>query len=452
VELKAGETADAVVVIGGSIKIRGKVTDAVVAIAGDVDVEGGEVGDATVAVLGNVRAGQGSQIHGDAVAVGGIVQAAEGATIDGERVGLGVTGLHPEWLRKWFVQCVLKMRPLAPQVGWVWAVAGVFFLLYVLIAALFPRPVQACVEELTRRPATTFLMGLLTKLLAPVVFLILTVTGIGLLVVPFVVAALFLGAVVGKIAILEWLGFRIGGQFNGKAFHNPIMALVTGAVIVTVLYVVPVLGLLTFGIISVWGLGGAVMAAFSGFRKEQPPKPTTPPSATEMPAAGGAGINPDARGEGGPMPGAPTEAVATSTITASLPAGGSDVLLYPKASFWERMAAALLDVVLVGILGGIVGGPPLAFLVALAYFAGFWSWKGTTVGGIIVGLKVVRLDGQPLTFTVALVRGLAAAFSIIVLFLGFLWIAWDKDKQGWHDRIAGTIVLRLPRGMPLVCF
>jgi uncharacterized RDD family membrane protein YckC len=51
---------------------------------------------------------------------------------------------------------------------------------------------------------------------------------------------------------------------------------------------------------------------------------------------------------------------------------------------------------------------------------------------------------------VALVRALAGAFSIIVLFLGILWIAFDHDKQGWHDKIAGTVVLRLPKGTPLV--
>ena len=80
-----------------------------------------------------------------------------------------------------------------------------------------------------------------------------------------------------------------------------------------------------------------------------------------------------------------------------------------------------------------------------------WAWKGSTIGGIVLGLKVVRMDGQPITFAVALVRALAAAFSILVLFLGFLWIAWDAERQGWHDKIAGTVVLKLPRGTPLVC-
>ena len=60
-------------------------------------------------------------------------------------------------------------------------------------------------------------------------------------------------------------------------------------------------------------------------------------------------------------------------------------------------------------------------------------------------------SSKPVTFTVALVRGLASTLSVIVLFLGFLWMIWDREKQTWHDKIAGTVVIRLPRGMPLVC-
>jgi uncharacterized RDD family membrane protein YckC len=128
-----------------------------------------------------------------------------------------------------------------------------------------------------------------------------------------------------------------------------------------------------------------------------------------------------------------------------------DVLAYPKAGFWERMAAGFLDMVLIGIIAGAaVHSASLTMLVALAYFSAMWTWKGTTVGGIVLGLKVVRADGQPLPFLVALTRALAAAFSIFVLFLGIFWIAWDLDKQGWHDKIAGTVVLKLPRSAPLL--
>lgn len=48
-------------------------------------------------------------------------------------------------------------------------------------------------------------------------------------------------------------------------------------------------------------------------------------------------------------------------------------------------------------------------------------------------------------------RGLASALSIIVFFLGFLWMLLDGDKQTWHDKIAGTVVVRSNRRMSLVC-
>jgi len=85
----------------------------------------------------------------------------------------------------------------------------------------------------------------------------------------------------------------------------------------------------------------------------------------------------------------------------------------------------------------------------LAYFAGMWAWKGSTIGGTVLNLKVVRLDNQPVTFAVALVRGLASALSVIVCFLGFFWIILDRDKQAWHDKIAGTYVVRVPRNVLL---
>ena len=127
---------------------------------------------------------------------------------------------------------------------------------------------------------------------------------------------------------------------------------------------------------------------------------------------------------------------------------------YPRAGFWERMGAAFLDWVIVGILSGfsarLIDAPAPIFLVPLAYFSGMWAWKGTTIGGVVLGVKVVRQDGYPVTFLVSIVRALAAAFSIVIFFLGFLWIIFDREKQGWHDKIAGTVVIKLPKGTPLV--
>ena len=75
--------------------------------------------------------------------------------------------------------------------------------------------------------------------------------------------------------------------------------------------------------------------------------------------------------------------------------------------------------------------------------------KTTTVGGIICQLRVVRVDGAPLRFVDALVRGLSSMFSLAVLGLGCLWILKDPERQAWHDRIAGTYVVQVPRNWAL---
>jgi len=509
VELKAGDSAEVVVVIGGSAKIHGKVQQAVVTIGGSSEVDG-EVGEAVVAVLGNVHLKPGAKINedavavmgtltvdpgvkigGDAVSVGGKLNVADGAKVHGQKVnvGLPIPFLNGgDWLGKWLQYCVLEFRPLAPQVGFVWIIAGVFFLFYLFIAAIFPRPVQACVDNLNQRPATTFLMGLLTKLLVPLVVVILAITVIGLIVVPFLMAALFFAAVVGKVAVLEWLGLKLGRHF-GKRFERPLMAFLIGTILLTLLYMVPILGLLTYTIFSIWGLGCAVTATFSRTRREMPEKPTAPPPASgsppvmaamavaaSAPTASAPGIppaivptrptagtteSPGASAPGNPPPVTPQAQTIAGAPPAALPVI-SPVLSCPRASFWERMGAAFLDMVAVGFITGFahgslgyllrfLNGPPVFFIVALAYFAGLWAWKGTTIGGIVLKLQVVRHDGGPLTFLVALVRGLAAAFSAVVFFLGFFWIGWDREKQGWHDKIAGTVVVRVPRSAPLVC-
>lgn len=452
-----GDVGDAVVAIGGDATAHGKVGDAVVAIAGNAEAHG-EVTDAVVAIMGDVKIGPGAKVRGDVVAIGGKVEAAEDAEIKGQIVEVSVAQypiLAPlQGVADWLRHCVLKFRLLAPQPGWYWVVAGIFLLLYLLIAAAIPRPVAACVNELKERPATTFLMGLLMKLLIPLVLVVLAITGIGVIVIPFVLAAVFIGALIGKVALFEYLGGKILRLF-GVTVARPILALLAGFGLITLFYMVPLLSLLIYTLVGLWALGAAVTATFSGARKETPPQypynPQPPPPGSPPSGATGFAAPPVANFSATTE--TPSESAASppnippSTATSRVP----EAFTLPRAGFWERMGAAFLDVIIVAILSAFVGGLPLGFLVALAYFAGLWAWKGTTVGGIVLNLKVVRFDDQPVTFAVALVRGLASVLSVIVFFLGFLWIILDRDKQSWHDKIAGTVVVRAPRAMSLVC-
>ena len=84
---------------------------------------------------------------------------------------------------------------------------------------------------------------------------------------------------------------------------------------------------------------------------------------------------------------------------------------------------------------------PILFLVVLSYFVFFWSFVGYTPGKALFGLCIVRQDGQPLSFRRALVRYLCYWVSAIPLFLGFIWILFDRQHEGWHDKIADTHVI-----------
>ena len=85
------------------------------------------------------------------------------------------------------------------------------------------------------------------------------------------------------------------------------------------------------------------------------------------------------------------------------------------------------------------------FLVYLVYMPWFWGHGGQTPGMKVFHLRVVREnDGGPVTMGQAFVRLIGFWVSIAVFYLGFIWILFDARRQGWHDKIAGTVVIAVP--------
>jgi uncharacterized RDD family membrane protein YckC len=84
-------------------------------------------------------------------------------------------------------------------------------------------------------------------------------------------------------------------------------------------------------------------------------------------------------------------------------------------------------------------------VVLAAYGAVMWKVRGSTVGGMVFDQHVVRLDGRPVDWETSIVRALGCFLSLAVVGLGFIWIAFDDANQAWHDKIAGTVVVRVPK-------
>lgn len=135
---------------------------------------------------------------------------------------------------------------------------------------------------------------------------------------------------------------------------------------------------------------------------------------------------------------------------------------YEYVGFWARVGASLIDTVLMAIVvfpillavygnSYLAGDEPidgaLNFLLswvfpALAVIA-FWIAKQATPGKMLVSAKIVDAKtGQAPSTGQLIGRYLAYYVSMIPLFLGFVWVAFDKQKQGWHDKLAGTLVVK----------
>jgi len=125
----------------------------------------------------------------------------------------------------------------------------------------------------------------------------------------------------------------------------------------------------------------------------------------------------------------------------------------PRASFGLRLAAYVIDIVVVNVVTYVlsylirtqttVAALTMSFLITLGYFAVFeGSGSGQTVGKRLVGIRVVDFGaGTPISYGRAFARNLGRWLSGIVFFLGYLWMLWDADRQTWHDKIASTTVV-----------
>jgi len=138
--------------------------------------------------------------------------------------------------------------------------------------------------------------------------------------------------------------------------------------------------------------------------------------------------------------------------------------LYEYASFWRRSAATLIDGVILFVVQYAISLIVAAvfnstdaitvvsflamMLIYFSYFVYFYARSGQTPGKKAVGIKVIATDGSLLTRGRAFWRTVAYFIEslmgyILVGFLGFLWVIWDKDKQAWHDKAARSYVIRV---------
>ena len=466
---------------------------------GNVLVEGRVCGDLFVGA-GDLRLASGASVEGNILVVGGKATIEPGVTVEQDLILAGGTLEAPADFRPGREQIVVGVpvlgaglrqavpyvtrglllgRLIVPDIGWVWGVVAVLFFVQLLLNLLFPRATSASAAIITERPLSTFLAGLLVLVLTGPVVALLAVTVIGIAALPVLLGGLLVAWIIGKVAVNRWIGTRLFEQDDMESRLESTRSFLIGFVVITIAYMIPLLGVVVWGLTGVLGLGGATLAFVRGYRRENPPAvrapretpPVPPPPVSPSPfeavalgatpavaegvvGAGDADLSMRRSSIDEPFTMPPPAFAGSVPPVAQAAASELDpraLLAYPHAGFGERAAAFALDVLLVGMLAGMGWRHPGDFFVQLLviYHMAFWLWKATTLGGIICQLRVVRVDGAPLRFVDVLVRGLVGVFSIATFGLGGLWILRDPERQAWHDKVAGTFVVRVPKHYPL---
>ncbi len=130
--------------------------------------------------------------------------------------------------------------------------------------------------------------------------------------------------------------------------------------------------------------------------------------------------------------------------------------------FWARTGAAILDTILLILITAplllaiygtdyyvsdqLIAGPAdmlISWVFPAVAIIWFWVAKQATPGKMVISARLVDArTGQPVTTGQAIGRYLGYFLASLPLFLGLLWVAFDSRKQGWHDKLAGTVVVR----------
>lgn len=517
------KVAEAVSVFGNLV-VRGSVDREATSVFGNNWIlEKADVGQDAVAVFGGLHID--GKVHGDAVAVFGNIYLGPKGEIEGERKAVFGRVVHTDGtvepsdrhsfsfdqvleqdnpLGAYVHECLLKGRLLwfGPHLGWIWGVALIHLFFYALLALVLRKPTERCVRTFEERPAMSIFTAFLCFLLVPIVFILLVITGIGAIVVPVLVLAMFALSIFGRTVMHAWLGRSITRFLGDGPLSHVAVSVLFGGVLLSILYCVPVVAFIVHPVIGSVGFGAVVYTIALSMQKEKktpvppytpdsfppppavpvPPAPVSPSFAAPLSAppspstavpppvspVGFAAVEPETPKFVAPEPQPaayaapvipPVQPAAASAPTVPLAAKlpGSSL---PRASFWVRMGALAIDTVVASLL---IGGwnsvtprfisisymPGVIFLMAL-YGALIWKYKSTSIGGIVFKLQVVRTDDKPLDWSTCIVRALGCILSIFAAGIGFLWILIDPNRDAWHDKIAGTAVVQSPDNQRLV--
>ncbi len=441
VRLGSDEFARHALVVAGTIHLEGEIERNLLVLGGTAVVDGRVGGDVFV-IGGSAIFGPRAEIGGETFLVGGPFEFDSQARFHGDQTEVVLDWLLPGFrkLGTLVANTVLLARPFAPNLTETWWLVGGLYLVNLMILLLLPRPMQVSVDALRREPLTSAVVGVLVMILVGPLLVLLVASGFGILLIPFLVCLGSVALLLGKVAVYEALGRRVVAHC-GLRQEIPALGFTIGSLCFLMAYMIPIVGFLAIGLVVPWGIGAVLWAAFRAFRRRMGARMNESNGFVGEGARGALKL-----GSGG-NPVAAAHWVKEGVDPVEI---ADDV---DRVGFWPRIAATGLDLILFGFFFSILvsdtgpGSTRLMGFAWLIYHLVFWAFKGTTLGGVIIGIQCVTCDRRPLTWGTAGIRLLGSVFSALAFLIGFFWASWSRERQSWHDIIAGTIMIRMPKGV-----
>jgi hypothetical protein len=415
-----------VVLLGSEGTIEGNVNGDLVVIGSQAKFSGNVNG--SLVVLGSkLTAEPGAHVNGDYVNIASSVVGKKNISATGESVDLGGLSIVPVVpFFKGFMSNVFLLRPMSPTSEFSWVLAALGLGLCLFLGSLFPKTFVETDSILQKRPAPAFLTGLAVILGGAVLAALLVITVVGIIALPFLGIAWFILDLFGKTAVSYTIGKRIFPNASSQA-HAGLVWILAGTVIRLILYCIPVVGFIAWGIILLIGTGSFAIYLVERYR----------------PATNGRSL-PQATEHGTKAP--------PATHSTQLALGSVEPVLaltLPKAQFLQRLGANLIDLVVLYAILSSLHLTRITLLVWVIYRFGMYVWKSATLGQLVLNLRTQKSNGAELTgdYSTSAIRALSSLISLIPLGLGFIWILFSRDLDAWHDKISNTHVVQAHPGI-----
>ena len=419
-KLDAGQsTSGGVVLIGSNGTIGGNVDGDLVMIGSKASFSGTVNGDFVV-IGSNLRIDAGAVTNGDFVSLASEAKGADELKVNGDRVILDTFSPAVPIVKEVFVN-IAQLRPMSPFSAFSWTLAIIVLIVRLLLGLIFPKAFAATDTILGERPIPSFLIGLAVILGSAVLSFLLVITLVGIIALPFLGLAIFILDLFGCTSVCYWIGKRIVPQIAERSYATYVW-IIAGTAVTWVLYCIPVIGFIAAGVMSLLGFGTFSIYLVERYRPTapQPLTPTTAPAQAANPPA------------------------ALSVPLALPSVEPAFAVSLPRAQFFPRLVANLIDLAVLYALLSSLHFTRATLPCWVLYRFGMFAWRSSTLGQIVLNLRVQKPDGSSLVgdYSSALIRALSSLLSLIPLGLGFIWILFNRELEAWHDKISGTYVVQ----------